>query len=187
MLFQSFPYDFPLLWTSEIPTAEFYNHLEAHLSFLNSSPALIPRILHIVIALGLLGFILKLHKPSEANVLFDGASLVLYFVGLTMYAMNIVKGLRVVNARDYESEIIEGESSFFTSEEVADRGYIGREETMKVLAASNTILAFVLLGVLILQAGQWYAEKKEEEETEKFEKEAEKKAAVKTGGKKKAA
>lgn len=38
---------------------------------------------------------------------------------------------------------------------------LGREDTLKVLSASNTILALVLVGILVLQAGQWYAEKKD--------------------------
>ena len=54
--------------------------------------------LHIVIGTGLLGFMMKLYKPSEANMLFDGASLVLYMCGITVYIANIVKGLRTVTA-----------------------------------------------------------------------------------------
>ena len=50
-------------------------------------------------------------------------------------------------------------------------GVIGREDSLKVLAASNTILALVLVGVLVLQAGQWYAERKEGEEVDKMERE----------------
>ena len=48
---------------------------------------------------------------------------------------------------------------------------VGREDSLKVLAASNTILALVLVGVLVLQAGQWYAERKEEQEVERMERE----------------
>lgn len=43
---------------------------------------------------------------------------------------------------------------------------VGREDSLKVLAASNTILALVLVGVLVLQAGQYYAERKEMQEFE---------------------
>lgn len=56
---------------------------------------------------------------------------------------------------------------------------VGREDSLKVLAASNTILALVLVGVLVLQAGQWYAERKEQDEVEKFEKEHEEKVLSK--------
>ncbi len=40
-----------------------------------------------------------------------------------------------------------------------------------MLSASNTILALVLVGVLVLQAGQWYAERKEADDYQQLEKE----------------
>jgi hypothetical protein len=168
-LFSAFPYDYPLLWTRASPDAAYYDQLEQHLRFLHASPPIIPRILHIIIFVGLLGFIIKLYKPSESNMLFDGASLVLYMCGLVVYISNIVKGLRVVSAGSYgESELVEGENAVGTSG--GDDVVIGREDSLKVLSASNTILALVLVGVLVLQAGQWYAERKEGEEIAKMDK-----------------
>ena len=152
----------------------FYDQLETHLKFLHSSPPIIIRILQIVISVGFIGFFIKLFKPSEANLLFDGASLVLYVIGVIVYISNIVKGYRIVTAGVYK--LPEG------STDIA----LGREDSLRVLSASNTILALVLVGVLVLQAGQWYAERKEEDEAEKFEKEqGEKKdanKALKAGG-----
>lgn len=84
-----------------------------------------------------------------------------------VYITNIVKGLRIVTAGTYGLQ--EGDT------ELA----IGREDSLRVLAASNTILALVLVGVLVLQAGQWYAERKDAAEVAAFEKEEEEKAAVK--------
>lgn len=172
MLFSSFPYDYPLLWTSEVTPAAYYDQLETHLKFLHASPPIIPRILHIAITVGFVGFFTKLFKPSEANLLFDGASLVLYLIAVVVYITNIVKGLRIVTLGVYG--IPEGDS------EIA----IGREDSLRVLAASNTILALVLVGVLVLQAGQWYAERKDLDESIKFDKEQEEKAAKapKNGG-----
>jgi ER membrane protein SH3. len=72
---------------------------------LHASPPLIPRILHIVIFLGLAGLIAKLYKPSESNMLFDGASLVLYMCGITVYIANIVKGLRLVSGGQYGADL----------------------------------------------------------------------------------
>merc|ERR1712225_218418 len=80
MLFSSFPYDYPLLWTTEATPAAYYDQLEIHLRFLHASPPIIARILHIAITVGFVGFFIKLFKPSEANLLFDGASLVLYLI-----------------------------------------------------------------------------------------------------------
>ena len=106
---------------------------------------------------------MKLYKASEANILFDGASLALYTCAIIVYITNIVKGLRIVSAGTYgQVEAVDGEELDAGATAAADRGqYIGREDSLKVFAASNTILALVLVGVLVLQAGQWYAQKKE--------------------------
>ncbi|KAI9756607.1 MAG: ph-response sensor protein [Chaenotheca gracillima] len=161
MLFSAFPYDFPVLWTSVPAPEAYYDQLETHLRFIHNAPPLIPRILNIVIAVGLLGFIVKLYKPSEANMLFDGASLVLYLSGVTVYVANIVKGLRIISSGTYD----EGGLTAGVDDDV-----IGRVDSMRVLSASHTILALVLVGVLVLQAGQWYAERKEREEVAQFQK-----------------
>lgn len=167
MLFSAFPWDYPLLWTSEPTPAAYYDQFEAHLKFLHASPPIIPRILHIAISIGFTGFFTKLFKPSEANLLFDGSSLLLYVIGVVVYITNIVKGLRIVTAGVYGQN--EGDT------ELA----IGREDSLRVLAASNTILALILVGVLVLQAGQWYAERKDQDEAAKYEKEENEKSAAK--------
>lgn len=175
ILFASFPYDYNVIWTTpEGPRDVYFNILEDHLKFLHASPPIISRILHIVIGTGLLGFLTKLYKASQANMLFDGASLVLYMAGITVYITNIVKGLRVVTAGIY------GNIDPSVDENAED--YISREDTLRVFAASNTILALVLVGVLVLQAGQWYALRKEEAEIKEIE---EKEQERKTVGKKK--
>jgi hypothetical protein len=168
MLFSSFPYDYPLLWTSSPTPAIFFDQLETHLKFMHASPSIIPRILHIAITIGFFGFFIKLYKPSEANLLFDGASLVLYVIATAVYITNIVKGLRIVTLGKW------GEDMVPELHHQMGEGIVGREDSLRILAASNTILALVLVGVLVLQAGQWYAERKEKDETEKFEEEVKK-------------
>lgn len=93
-------------------------------------------------------------------MLFDGASLVLYMCGVTVYIANIVKGLRLASAGQYGADLA---SSADDKEQI-----LGREDSLKVLSASNTILALVLVGILVLQAGQWYAERKDAQEDESF-------------------
>ncbi len=139
-----------------------------------------------------MGIVSKLYKPTESNKLFDGGSLVLYMAGIIIYVANIVKGLRIVDAGVY------GVGLTKLSEEEADNtdgsGYdadtgasvLGREDNLKVLSASNTILALVLVGVLVLQVGQWYAERADEKAKREFE-EKEKEKEKKEGGKEKAA
>lgn len=104
-------------------------------------------------------------------MLFDGASLVLYICGITVYVANIVKGLRLASLGQYGADLA-------TAPEDKDQ-ILGREDSLKVLSASNTILALVLVGILVLQAGQWYAERKDMQEFESL-------AAGKKEGKEKA-
>lgn len=186
ILFTLLPYDYHVLWASPPEDAgpghtlsDYMLLQENNLRFLHASPPLIARMLNIIVGVGLLGFFIKLYKPSEANLLFDGASLTLYVIGIIVYVANIVKGLRMVTANNYGSvEFVEGETVAGTGQvELGAKGGIGREDSLRVMAASNTILALVLIGVLILQAGQWYAERKEEDEmAEMDQKAAEKKA-----------
>lgn len=180
-MFANFPYDYNVLWTTPPPSTNplvdsrepYYELLENHLKFIHASPPLISRILHIVIGTGILGFLLKLYKPSDANMLFDGSSLVLYMCGVVVYVTNIVKGLRVVTDGTYgKVELVEGETVAAAGgkrDAELSGDIIGREDSLKVLCASNTILALVLVGVLVLQAGQWYAQKKEAAEIEEMD------------------
>lgn len=104
--------------------------------------------------------------------------------GVIVYVANIVKGLRVVSSGQYDVELVEGELAVgVKGVEAGQEMPLGRDDSLKVLAASNTILALVLVGVLVLQAGQWYAERKEGQEVERIERvEREKKAAGGGGG-----
>lgn len=93
----------------------------------------------------------------------------------------------MVSSGAYDVELVEGELA--VGVQGVDAGQerpLGRDDSLKVLAASNTILALVLVGVLVLQAGQWYAERKEGQEVERIERaereEREKKAAGAGGG-----
>lgn len=172
ILFAMFPYDFPLLWTKDPITSAYLDQLEIHLKFVHQSPPLIARVLSIMMGVGFLGFFTKLFRASESNMLFDGASLVLYLIGVGVYVANIVKGLRMVSAGAWHRDDFDPSTVSARPGDPLTGGEVvlGREDSLKVMAASNTILALVLVGVLVLQAGQWYAERKDNEEYEKLEK-----------------
>ncbi|KAL2270151.1 hypothetical protein VTJ83DRAFT_2335 [Remersonia thermophila] len=216
ILFASFPYDFPLLWTSDpLPDPAYLDHLETHLRFMHQAPPLIARMMHMVMFVGFLGFFVKLFRPSEANVLFDGAGLVLYLIGTGVYLSNIVKGMRAVSQPGGLAAVAErakeaaaaaaaaaaasaGTGSGSGAPAAGGPGFpvhhsgpltgevvLGREDSLRVLSASHVILALVLVGVLVLQAGQWYAERKEADDVAKAEREAAERAAAAAAGKKK--
>lgn len=48
-------------------------------------------------------------------------------------------------------------------------GEVGREDTIRVVAASNVIIAAALFGVLILQVGQGFAERAAIREMQEFQ------------------
>lgn len=162
---------------------------EDHIKFIFNSPPLISRMLHIVIGVAILGFMIKLYKMNESNMLFDGASLVLYMCSVVVYIANTVKGMRTVDAGAYGGMTQEDGEPKFQGRPGDESDFIGREDSLRVMAASNTILALMLVGVLVLQAGQWYAQRKEAEEMEQMDKERDEKKkgkeAANAGGKKK--
>jgi hypothetical protein len=175
ILFASFPYDFPLLWSADPVPDEYYDILETHLRWLHQSPPLIGRVLNIITSVGFLGFALKLYRPAELNFLFDGASLILYSIGWAIYLRRIVPHLRVVSGAAAEEaglwldEVLVSATAAAQAavaagggngqgESELDVAMLTRKGNVKMLSMSNTILALVLLGVLVLQVGQWYAE-----------------------------
>src|SRR4029450_11849304 len=93
-----------------------------------------------------------------------------------VYIANIVKGLRIVTVGKYGEGLAQVAANPDRRDEVdmgaGDRetgaSILGREDNLKVLAASNTILALVLVGVLVLEAGQWDAARADEKEKRKF-------------------
>lgn len=158
IIFAMFPYDFPLLWSKVSTPAAYLDQYETHLKFMHNAPPLISRILHIMLGVVFVGVFIKMWRPSESNFLFDGASLILYLVAFAVYTSNTVRGLRSI------SEGVWNQEEWQHSREGQYKGEVvlGREDSLKVLAASNTILALVLIGVLVLQAGQWYAERNDD-------------------------
>ena len=141
-----------------------------------------------MILVGLGGLIAKLYKPSESNMLFDGGSLVLFMVAVIIYISNIAKGLRIVDRGVYGVGVVpekglDGEGAGGVGwGNVGENSVLGREDNLKVLSASNTILALVLMGVLVLQVGQWYADRTDEKAKREFErKQAEEDKAAAAG------
>lgn len=88
----------------------------------------------------------------------------------------------MVSSGAYDVELVEGELAVgVKGVDAGQERPLGRDDSLKVLAASNTILALVLVGVLVLQAGQWYAERKEGQEVERIEREEREKKAASAG------
>ncbi|KAJ8098845.1 Shr3 amino acid permease chaperone [Lipomyces tetrasporus] len=150
VLFVNWTYDHKTLWTPN-PTAEVFALAKQHYTQLATEPVIIQHVFHTVVGLGLLGFVIKLYKPSESNKLFDGGSLVLFMAGLIIYLTNVRRGF---------FSVLDG-----------DWGDVDEQTGINVIAASQVIIAFTLLGVLGLQVGQYYAEVQDDREQAEFERE----------------
>ncbi|CRK35153.1 hypothetical protein BN1708_006654 [Verticillium longisporum] len=98
-----------------------------------------------------------------------------------VYLTNIVRGLRAVGEGIWDDPDWEVKANGNAGE--GDGLVLGKEDSLKVLSASNTILALVLVGVLVLQVGQAYAERKEREEIEALDKKDKEAAAAGAAGK----
>ena len=103
--------------------------------------------LHAVGLLGLIGHFIKLYKPDEDAKYFEYGSLGLFMVGVVIYLTNLRTGVN--------------------SCLVGQWGDVDYQTGINVMAASQVMIIFVLLGVLLLQGGlyyaQWYDNKLKEE------------------------
>ncbi|KAK9471078.1 Shr3 amino acid permease chaperone [Dipodascopsis tothii] len=138
VIFLNWTYDHHTLWDAT-PQSEAFAASKAHYKQIADAPYIIQHVFHGIVAVGLVGFLAKLYKPSESNRLFDGGSLVLYMAALIVYLTNIRRGFFSVFYNDW--------------------GEVSEEMGLNVMAASQTIAAVCLLGALGLQAGQFYAER----------------------------
>ncbi|ODQ66101.1 Shr3 amino acid permease chaperone [Nadsonia fulvescens var. elongata DSM 6958] len=163
-LYSSWPYDFYTLWTTN-PTPESFALSLRHYQQWAELPMYLYHVMHTVIFIGLVGFIVKLYKPSESNKLFDGGSLFLYMIGVAIYLTNLRRGVQSAVAGTW--------------------GEVDEATGINVIAASQVMIVFVLLGVLGLQLGQFWAEHEDSVNLKKYrEAEAEAEAEASKGASK---
>ncbi|GMM36912.1 Shr3 protein [Saccharomycopsis crataegensis] len=130
--------------------------------------------LFIVTLLGFTGLLIVLYKPGANLKLYDYTSLGLYFFGVCVAITNIKTGIAAAAYGTW--------------------GEVDMPTGINVIGASQCMMVFFLLGVLVLQAGRYYQiiedenseieyqqrlkefEKQERERQEEEEKEAEKQA-----------
>ncbi|PVH13742.1 uncharacterized protein CXQ87_001860 [Candidozyma duobushaemuli] len=150
VVYSNSAYDYNTLWKYD---AEGFTRSLAHYSNWANAPMRIHHILHFVMFLGLSGCFIKLYKPSDDSKYFEYGTLGLMMVGIVIYLTN----LRI------------GVNSCITGE----WGEVDQNTGINVMAASQFLIVIALSGVLILQAGLYYAEWYDEKIKREFlEKEA---------------
>lgn len=140
VIYTNWAYDYNTLWTHQA-RQDLYELSLRHYQTLGSIPKFLAHVHHFIIGLGLLGIFIKLYKPSESNKLFDGGTLILYVIAISLYVSNIIVGIRSAIARNW--------------------GDVDENTGINVIAASQVFIVLVLLGVFVLQIGQYWAEKDE--------------------------
>ncbi|KAF7999973.1 hypothetical protein OXX79_000815 [Metschnikowia pulcherrima] len=128
-------YDFHTLWR---PSEAGFERSLAHYANWASTPMRVHHILHGVILLGLIGCFIKLYKPSEEVKYFEYGTLGMMMVAIIIYLTN----LRI------------GANSCITGE----WGDVDAFTGVNVMAASQFMMVIVLVGILVLQGGLYYAE-----------------------------
>ncbi|CDK28836.1 unnamed protein product [Kuraishia capsulata CBS 1993] len=158
-IYGNLPYDFFVLFSSEATEAHFDAALK-HYQLWGSGPAWIIHILHFVVFLGFTGCFIKIYKPVTDIKLFEYGSLFALLLATCVYLTNIRVGV--------ESAV----SGIW--------GDIDQNTGLGVIVASELMVLVLLVGVLVLQAGMYYATYADRKIKEEYLKgEAEEKAAAK--------
>lgn len=172
VLFIAAIYDVPLLYFSDL-TDEALEAAERFYLSMYHSPTAVAALLHGMMGLGIVGLIAKLHRWNDMAKYFDGGSLVLYMGAVCMYLGVAVPNLRLMSnptnlklllasaiatQRQSQQEAFDaGESTF-----QPPSGPMTQDEkvaAIRIISASNTICAILLVGVLVLQISEWYLER----------------------------
>ncbi|GEQ70745.1 hypothetical protein JCM33374_g4424 [Metschnikowia sp. JCM 33374] len=135
VVYSNSAYDYGTLWN---PSEAGFERSLAHYAHWATLPMHIHYILHFVIGLGLIGCFIKLYKPSEEVKYFEYGTLGMMMVAIIIYLTN----LRI------------GSHSCVSGEWGDVDAYTG----INVMAASQFMMVIVLVGVLVLQGGLYYAE-----------------------------
>ncbi|CAK9441261.1 uncharacterized protein LODBEIA_P51300 [Lodderomyces beijingensis] len=136
IIYGNWPYDLNTLWRHT--DASGFSKSLVHYQTWGESPMYIHYTLHAVGVLGLIGHFIKLYKPDEDAKYFEYGSLGLFMVGVIIYLTNLRTGV---------ASCITGQW-----------GEVDFETGINVMAASQIMIVFVFVGVLVLQGGLYYAQ-----------------------------
>ncbi|PRT55018.1 Secretory component protein SHR3 [Wickerhamiella sorbophila] len=137
-IYANWAYDYYMLWKSPV-SPEMVSLTAQHYRMRAGQPAFLHHVLHGVLAIGFTGIFIKIYKPTEANTLFDGGSLVLFVIAIVFYLSNLRVAAQSVLTGDWYD--------------------IDETTGIQLMSASQVLIVLVFMGVLALQLGQWWAAK----------------------------
>lgn len=140
-IYSNWAYDYWTLWSKD-PTPEAFDNSLLHYQTWAKMPTFLHHVHHFIMFLGLCGLFAKLYRPSESNTLFDGGSLFLFVIAIGFYLTNLRTGAEAALSRVW--------------------GDVDEMTGINVIASSQVFIVLILLGVIGLQIGQYWAEAEEE-------------------------
>lgn len=137
--FSNWPYTHPLLWAALTADekAKYGKIALDHYVHWLEVPKHIPYTMYSVISVCFLAFTLKIFKPTEDVKYFEYGSFLVYVLAVCCYVSNIRYGVFSAAAGQW------GDVDEFTG--------------LSVIAASEVIVVFLILGVVVVQSGLFYA------------------------------
>ncbi|KAI8141976.1 ER membrane protein SH3 [Fennellomyces sp. T-0311] len=134
-------FDYYLLWANHTDHPDSISRAVTYYTTQSQAPNILKYIPFANLMIAAVGFSAGLAHMTEANILFDGASLVLMLFGLSTHATSVRPGLEVVvNSKD-ESEVL---------------------ASLKNIAAAHFIIVLAVTGIIGLQIAHYFVMKKSE-------------------------
>lgn len=138
LLYSDWPYNHALLWVPKLENADKVAKLALdHYVHWLDVPKFIPYTMYGVLFFGFCGFVVKIFKPVEDVKYFEYGSFAVYVLAVCCYASNVRFGVYSAQAGEW------GDVDEFTG--------------LSVIAASEVIIVFLLLGIVVIQCGIFFA------------------------------
>ncbi|VEU23702.1 DEKNAAC105017 [Brettanomyces naardenensis] len=135
--FANWPYDYYTLWNTTGGEEYFAKALE-HYKVLASQPNVIVCTFAGISIVGFVGAFIKIFRPTEDTKYFEYGSLAALVASVCIYLTNVRTG---------EMSALVGQW-----------GDVDQNTGLSVIGASSVMIVFLLLGVVVLQSGLFYAE-----------------------------
>lgn len=147
VLFSNWPYDYHILWSTSATEAEIQSTISHYVKWLEA-PKFIPYTMYGVLFLGLLSCVVKCAQPSADVEYVEYGTLAAYGLSACIYISNVRFGVLSAQAGEW--------------------GDYDAKTSMSVIAASETMIVFFLLGIVLIQCSIFYAKYEDDRIKQEF-------------------
>ena len=140
ILYAEWPYTHSILWDTaltEADTVAVAAVIKDHWLHWLAVPKFIPYTMYGVILVSFLAFAVKIVQPVEDVMYFEYGSLAVFVIAVCCYATNIRFGIFSAQAGEW--------------------GDVDEYTGLSVIAATEVIIVFLLLGIVVIQSGLFFA------------------------------